>query len=753
MNLVVTQFSIAASQLRARLMPRWGTAVLIALLAGAGVASAAESLLPDGSLELDKNADQWPDGWARPKVGGSWPEEAGNHFLRLTSGTPGEMVMLYQQVSIPAGVKALELTWKMRVSNLKRGKQPWFDTRIMMDFKDAGGAKLKGAPAPSTAKNTDGWVERSVQFVVPEGARTLDFMPALFNVESGIFDLDNVTLKPIDPAAPQAAAKAQTAATLEKQAKATAASQKMAAAALEQRGSLISNGDMESDKKAAGWPDDWARPKSGASWEQEAGNHFIRLQASSPGATILLHRLVSLPKAQALELSWRQRVTDLKVGKEPYFDARLMLEFHDAAGKKLPGAPGAPNTRKSTDGWVERKAEFLVPEGAVDLALMPALFQVLKGTFDLDDMVLKPITSESLLAKREAAEAARKAAAVPAEAPQRAKWPQELHVEGNRVLAKDSRQVWLQGVNVVSLEWSVKGEQVMKSAQVALELWKANIIRLPVKESYWFGEGAKDGGAGYRELVDSMVTFVANRGAYLLLDLHRYKAPKAEHAAFWKDAAARYQNHPAVLFDLMNEPHGTSWEVWRDGGFVAEKKKPADEDAFTMAEEKAKAAQGFQAIGMQALLDTVRATGARNVVLVGGLDYAYDLSGIAKGFALKERGGHGIIYSTHIYPWKKGWQEKVLVIAGQHPLLVGEVGANTTKMSWLPAELQEDAATWVPEMLGFIQKHRLHWTAFSFHPKAAPTILTGWDYTPTPEWGTFVKRALAGEKFELKRLR
>ena len=79
-------------------------------------------------------------------------------------------------------------------------------------------------------------------------------------------------------------------------------------------------------------------------------------------------------------------------------------------GAALPGAPGAPNTRKSTDGWVERKAEFLVPEGAVDLALMPALFQVLKGTFDLDDMVLKPITSESLLAKREAAEAARKAA-------------------------------------------------------------------------------------------------------------------------------------------------------------------------------------------------------------------------------------------------------------------------------------------------------------------------------------------------------
>ena len=146
-------------------------------------------------------------------------------------------------------------------------------------------------------------------------------------------------------------------------------------------------------------------------------------------------------------------------------------------------------------------------------------------------------------------------------------------------------------------------------------------------------------------------------------------------------------------------------------------------------------------------------TGARNVVLVGGLDYAYDLSGIAQGFAPQEKGGNGIILSTHIYPWKKGWQEKVLIVADKYPILVGEVGANTKKMEWLKPEYQEDAATWVPAMLGFIQKHRLHWTAFCFHPKSAPHLLTGWDYAPTPEWGTPVRRALAGEKFEVDRLR
>ena len=175
---------------------------------------------------------------------------------------------------------------------------------------------------------------------------------------------------------------------------------------------------------------------------------------------------------------------------------------------------------------------------------------------------------------------------------------------------------------------------------------------------------------------------------------------------------------------------------------MLEKKGPADEDAFLTPEEKARGGKGFQSIGMQALVDAVRGTGARNIVVAGGLDWAYDLSGVARGFGLKDATGNGIIYATHIYPWKRGWQEKVLAVAERHPILVGEVGADVKKMSFIPASAQEDPYTWVPDMLGFIQKHRLHWTAFSFHPAATPVMITGWDYTPTPFWGAFVKDAL-----------
>jgi endoglucanase len=432
-----------------------------------------------------------------------------------------------------------------------------------------------------------------------------------------------------------------------------------------------------------------------------------------------------------------------------------MMEFKDAAGKKLSTKPPAPNTRKDTDGWVERSVRFLVPVEALTLEFMPTLFQVDRGTFDLDDVRLKPTEAAPLLAAARVAEEAAKLAQVAPEPPDRTKWPAELHVTGNQVLNPAGQPVWLQGVNVVSLEFLVKGDHVLRSAQVAVDEWKANLIRLPVQEEYWFGRGAgqKDGGAAYRELVEATVTLVANRGAYVLLDLHRFHAPRAEHAEFWGNAATRFRDHPAVLFDLFNEPHGTSWEVWRDGGFVAAKKGTADEDAFLTPEEKAKGGKGFQAIGMQALVDAVRRTGARNVVVAGGLDWAYDLSGVARGFELKDPTGRGLIYATHIYPWKRGWQEKVLVLADRHPILVGEVGADIKKMEFIPSAAQEDPATWVPDMLGLIQKHRLHWTAFSFHPAATPVMITGWDYTPTPFWGAHVKRALAGETFELKKLR
>lgn len=349
----------------------------------------------------------------------------------------------------------------------------------------------------------------------------------------------------------------------------------------------------------------------------------------------------------------------------------------------------------------------------------------------------------------------------PPEAPQPEKWPKEIKVTGNRLTDPDGKEVWLQGVAIPGLEIVPEGHGVVNSTRVAIEEWKANVVRLAVKDEYWFGRGKEtpktkaqtDGGAAYRAIVDSAVNMAANRGCYLVIDNHVFRAVKPEQLEFWKEVATKYKNHPAVLFDIINEPHGITWEVWRNGGFVEEKKKKeVDESAFLSEAEK-KANEGYDSPGMQKLVEVIRETGAKNVIIAGGLDWAYDLTGILEGYALEDKTGNGIMYSTHVYPWKTEWQKRFLDAAAKYPLFLGEVGADVKKMSFLPLERQEDPSTWVPDMLAVIQKHRLNWTGWSFHTWATPVMLSDWNYTPTPFWGLPAKEALSGKKFESNKMR
>ena len=734
------------------------TAAALNLAAPLLAQPAPASLVANGDFETDADNDAWPDAWGHLKIGGSYETENGNHFLRLTSPEAGKMIMSYREIKVPTGVKAVELSYKWRVTNLKRGKQNYFDARVMMNWINDERKKVNnpGPPAPNTNRNIDEWQEKSVKFLVPEGATMLALMPTLFQVESGTFDLDDVVLKSTEVGTLEADAKARADAQAAKVAKNAENRQAKAAANVGADGSIIANGDFELDANADNIPDKWGKGKEGQlSWESEEGNRFLRLTSPEPGKMVLLYREIDLPAdTKALELSWKQRVSNFKRGKQNYFDARMMVEFKDAGAKKV-GSASPSYTQKNTEGWVEKSMKFLVPEGAVTMVMMPALFQVESGTFDIDNLSLKATDEAQLkVAAAKAAEDAKFVNVAP-EVADKTKWPLELKVAGNTIVNAQNQPIILSGVNIDSLQWSVRGERIMRNTLVAIDDWKSRIIRLPVKEEFWFGKSPeqKDGGAAYRELVDNTITLAANRGAYVLLDLHRFRAPQRAHVDFWKNAAQKYKNHPAVIFEIFNEPHGTSWEVWRNGGFVEDKNAPADEDAFLTPEEKALNAKGFHAVGIQALVEAVRGTGAKNIIVAGGLDWAYDLSGILKGFALDDKGGNGIMYAAHIYAGKRDWQNKVLVVAEKYPVIVSEFGANNKKFSFMPAESQEDAQTWVPRVFGFIQKNKLNWTAFSFHPKSGPNILQGWDYTPTPEWGAFVKRALAGEKFPDQGLR
>ncbi len=519
----------------------------------------------------------------------------------------------------------------------------------------------------------------------------------------------------------------------------------------------LSNGDFETDTSGDGQPDDWPMP-AGVSRQHEDGNHFLRLTPAKAEAMLTVYRVVPVsPEDQAFALRFRARPNQLVPGKANWHDGRVIIDFKDADGKKLPGGPGHPSFKGTSD-WQQKRLEFLVPEGATQLEIMPALFMVESGSLDLDDFHLERTDPEPIRARLAAAEAKRqaeiaeRAARVRPQVPTTPteKLPPSLRVVGNQIQTVDGQRVWLQGVSIPSMEWSGGGENILKSVGEAVENWNANVIRLPVRDDFWFGTGPyqNDGGAFYRQLVDDVVNLAAAHGAYTVIDLHRYRAPRAEHAKFWREVATKYKNHPAVLFELINEPHDISWEVWKNGGFVSTDKRSTD----ALAENDQKL-EGFESIGMQALLDSVREVGAKNLVLVGGLDWAYDLSGVLEGYALDDRDGHGIVYSTHVYPWKSDWKNKFMTVAEKHPIFIGECGAPRERFDFIPPERHEDPATWVPDFLGLVQKQRYHWTGWCFHPKAAPRLLEDWDYTPTPHWGVPARDALRGKSFELKNLR
>ena len=316
--------------------------------------------------------------------------------------------------------------------------------------------------------------------------------------------------------------------------------------------------------------------------------------------------------------------------------------------------------------------------------------------------------------------------------------PAVLHVQGNKVVNERGQTVRLQGVSIASLEWSNEGEHVLESSRVALEQWGANCIRLPLAQDRWFGKAPyqDDGGAAYRKLVDDVIAYASGKDAYVLLDLHwsnagewghsigQHKMPDANSEVFWIALATHYANRPGVLFDLYNEPHDVSWDIWQKGGEVEEE---IDGKLRT-----------YTTPGLQKLVTIIRAAGARNLLVAGGLDWGYDLSEIPKGRALDNKGGQGIMYGAHIYPWKGNqpeWNSHVGDIAKQYPVFVGEVGCE-------PDPKQENPQVWAPKILKYIADNGLSWTGWCFHPGATPRMLTDWNYTPTPFWGAFAKAAL-----------
>ena len=270
----------------------------------------------------------------------------------------------------------------------------------------------------------------------------------------------------------------------------------------------------------------------------------------------------------------------------------------------------------------------------------------------------------------------------------------------------------------------------------AIAAWRANAVRVPLNETCWLAingvkrEYSRD---NYRRVISDFVTRLNNAGMVAILELHwsapdtmvalrQAPMPDRDHTPeFWRQVAAAYGNNNRVIFDLFNEPFPDSnrdtpeaWRCWHDGGTCI--------------------GMSYQAAGMQELVDTIRSTGATNVIMVGGVQYAATLSHWLANKPSDPRNNLAASWHIDNFSWcttAACWDSTAAPVAVQVPLVLGELGQNdrgsafvTSLMDWMDAR---------PGGVGYL--------GWSWDVWGDPLdLITNYDGTPTTYGQTFKTR-------------
>ncbi len=309
--------------------------------------------------------------------------------------------------------------------------------------------------------------------------------------------------------------------------------------------------------------------------------------------------------------------------------------------------------------------------------------------------------------------------------------PKALHVQGNHLVDGTGQTVRLLGFNRAGTEYMCSTATVKSVFDgptdddniAAMQTWHLNTLRLPLNESCWLAiAGATEvGGDYYQTLIKEYVDRLHEHGIYVVLDLHwtahgdalakdQQPMADADHAIeLWKSVAGFFKNDPMIIFDLFNEPYldlagaGDAWGCWRDGCTV----------------------QGWRSAGMQAMLDAVRSTGAKQVVIAGGLSYANELDGwmahkpndpagnLMAGFHLYDDGGCA----------SEGcWNGSVAAVAQKVPVVTGELGQRDCNHGF------------IDDYMGWADAHGIGYLGWAWNPTDCakfPALVSDWDGSPT----------------------
>ncbi|MBO3747057.1 cellulase family glycosylhydrolase [Streptosporangiaceae bacterium NEAU-GS5] len=329
-----------------------------------------------------------------------------------------------------------------------------------------------------------------------------------------------------------------------------------------------------------------------------------------------------------------------------------------------------------------------------------------------------------------------------------------LHVSGNKIVTNTGATYRLLGVNRSGGEFAcIQGNGIwdgpMDQASVsAMRTWKVRVVRVPLNEQCWLGVSpvqAQFGGTTYQNAVKAYVSLLVSNGITPILEMHwnwgqytgnssgcadvnatcQKPMPDAMFAPqFWTGVANAFKGNDAVIFDLFNEPFPeratgsatTGWACWKNGGTCP--------------------GISYQVAGFQGLVNTVRATGATNIIMIGGLAFSNDLT---QWLANKPTDSlNNLAAFAHIYNFNtcsntSCYDSQLAPVAAQVPLNLTEIGENDcahgfidTLMDWADAH-----------GVGY-----LGWTWNTWPCNTGPALITDYNGTATA-FGQGLKTRLA----------
>jgi uncharacterized protein (TIGR03437 family) len=312
-----------------------------------------------------------------------------------------------------------------------------------------------------------------------------------------------------------------------------------------------------------------------------------------------------------------------------------------------------------------------------------------------------------------------------------------MHVKGAAIFDSTGQPILLRGVEMPGL--NIANPTAEQSQTVAamtgttfgiLRLrWNLNTVRFPVSNFVW----RRDGQA-YLDRVGKIVRAATAIGLVVVIsdcedassgETSGLGLPTQNSVAFWNTWAAYFKNDEHVIFNAFNEPSSqfvpgqtagrrssSDWQFWLQGGT---------------------AVSGQAAVGMRALVDGIRSTGATQLISVSAFFDPLDFQGFGPDFFLADT---NTIYEVHPFfdhaLTDDQRDSNFGFLARSVPVYAGRWGLDLTdalpSCRSVPPDPQ-DATDLLYQTFAYFDSKQIAWTTSAYAPHSLVQNVTAFDPT------------------------